>query len=380
MNKLFLPALLLLAGCTCPKHMGLDGQFEFEICADPAAPLARGSRFEILATPRDQPTGDGVEPTTVVAWTTTDATVASVVQDEGSWLTAHAAGEAEIGAERSDGLVDRLLWEVADPSSARWRDPLSAHVAGLVNEQPGQIVGDSNPSDPGDTVYLQAGAAVDLSVELSDGQGRVLQATADAVEIDGAEQPTDLGWAHVSAPTTLVIHDDAGAVLATHPVEVADLTGATLELGAWLQERDGIEPTADDTDATLAWLRAVVRTASGEPVPGADVRWSALGPGRAVRWSEYDGAVAVRPDLAYWQLGRAGFGRIADAEGCLVARLNTPDGTLAASLWLTPDGGEAYDDETCGGQGCSCSTASDGTSQLGLGGLALLLLGFRRRR
>jgi MYXO-CTERM domain-containing protein len=358
----------LLGGCLCPTYEGLDGEITFRSCADPAQPVARSTVFEVSRATEEEPP----LPTT---WSSSAPAVIDLRPDAdgAGWFVATGVGVAEVSAAVDGGPTDRLRYEVAEAGSATWLDPIGAVAADLWEQSPELVVGEPLDSHPGARVQLASAEPVDLSLELFDDAGRRLTWSPQAVAFDGVRDAVDLGAVAVVAPTTALVFDDVGAELGRVEVVEGDLAGATVELSAYWTPRDQVEQPEPGQELTLAWLRAVVRDAAGEPVLNAPVAFEARGAGRASRMVDEEDSPTTRRDVGVWIVPATAWGRLDSLTSCVVA---TIDGD-AASVWFTPDGAEAFDDDTCGGNGCGCSTAAR-PSSAGLAVL-LLLLGVRRR-
>ncbi len=139
-----------------------------------------------------------------------------------------------------------------------------------------------------------------------------------------------------------------------------------LNISAWAPERP------DDGTEYTAYIRAVALV-DGEPLQGASFVWKHLGDGTLSGWGEDDEGEPSRYDLAGLTLEDE-----PEANVCVVTELETDDGWIGASVWLTPDGGSVHDDTTCGGQGCGCAVLDRRAAPTLL--LLLLLLPRRRRR
>jgi MYXO-CTERM domain-containing protein len=354
----FLILLALAAGgCTCPDVSGLDQEITFRTCADPDVPLLRGSRFEIsVREPSDQ---------AVEGWSSSGPTLA-VEEDDGTMLVAAEIGMAEVVATLADGTTDRLGYEVVDGATARFRDPFSALVDGLEEDVPEELVGAPTSSDPVQSLVLAPGGEAEVTVEVRESGGRIVQWSTHALTMEGTEAgDTADTWAVVEPGSLAVSQEDGDPLGSLEVVELSELADVSLEVAAWAPDR------VDGDDDWIAYARAVVRASDGEPIHGAELVWSAS-TGTLQRWGESEEAPPDRLDIASVALTED-----VTASVCVAAELETADGWIGRSIWLSPGGNSVHDDTTCGGQACGCTAAGD---EAAASLLLLLLLVPRRRR
>jgi len=367
------PLLLLvvasLAGCLCPSYPGVDGVLEFRTCADPGKPVLRSSHFAGDLSEYIDESG--------TAWTSSDPAVVEWVQEaDSAYFLAVSEGTSEVRIQQDDGSSDGLRYEVAAGASASWHDPIGAIAADSVVASPQLVFGEPLNSDPDGTLRVLPGATVGLSLTIRDGADRVMTWSDHAVSISGVGDAVDLGDASVAASGPVTVQDDGGAVLGTLDVVEGTLEVAELKLSTLLEDRDAIEqPEEAGEELLLAWIRAVVIGADGEPVHGATVTWTSRGAGQARGLWEGDDPLLQRKDVGAWFVSGDRWGALGSLSSCVVASI---DGDEAA-VWFGPDGAEIFEDGNCGDRGCGCSAAS-GAPASGLALLLMGLVGMRRRR
>lgn len=351
---------------------GLDGVLTFNGCEDLERPLMAGSAFGLDI--------EGAEETDGV-WTTTDPSVLEVTGFAGDWTVhAYAPGTVEVSVTLDTGESDRIAWEVVQAASATLDDPYRLFAIDLLAEAPeGETAGAIPPGDLGDPIQVWEGQAVAVKVTVADADGRDLAYSMGALNLSGVTlqegQPLIPG-----AGLVTVHHEDSSELLRTDVVAVDDLTGATLDLAAWQPARDPAAVEGGEGGSqTLAYFMATVTDGEGERILRAPVEWSGRGIGEI-------GQVAEEPDregLRLLFLREDQLDRYATAEICVVARLDTPDGPMVRSAWLTPEEVQVMENGHCDGMagcgGCSAS-ADDASTGWVLGAFALAAFGLRRRR
>ncbi len=189
-------------------------------------------------------------------------------------------------------------------------------------------------------------------------------------------------------PSNIAVLDELGTVLTGIEVlHVAVDAGSDIALGVYAVDRDD---QLEEVDYILgAYLRAVVTDSDGAVIHQPELEWSVTGPGEVL--SMFDDPLvsevtsAQRSDLASWALHDDEVEQFTEAAVCITATIQTADGTVSRSAWLTPDEVTVSPGGDCDGRaGCACSSAPPeaGTSALGLllGLLLGLALTLRRRR
>lgn len=369
--------ILVTSGCpaaTCPEFDGLDATLVLKSCLEPGEVAMTGSSFELSLS-------DEMEESTAI-WTSSDESVAVVTGDVEPWsIETRGVGTVELSVAATGG-TDRFSFEVADATTAELRDEWGEAALDIAETHVDEVFGEVPTTPPRARVQLPPGESIEMLFEMRDAQERVLEWSESALDPLIAESFS--GRALVIEPSGfLTIRDVAGNVLgAPEVVEVPADSGVSLALGVWHPERPeaGEEEPTEESSASVAWLRAVVTDTDGNTIYQPPLIWSSTGPGRTVSLREWEEQGPSRTDIAIHLLEGDEVKRIEQGKVCSSVSLQTADGTLQRSAWMTPSGVTLYEDGTCGGQaGCACSSAgSESPPVFALLGAVLLLS--RRRR
>jgi len=349
---------------------------------------------------------------------------------------------------------DEACLRMVEPGDARWSfdvQPCDARREGYSPSDDGigwSIVGvdrvEAHLQSPGDAFALRSLVDEDgapLSAEDALGPGDVAYAVADtavpfAVVLEHPDHEAAVGWnpldwevlAEVeSGPAPVVQWQDLGLVTVTlsagveaslelvpgpdagvdRPMRLGTVVGVAPDALASLEVVAAFAPPPDDSDLVhgpVAGARAIVRTADGDPVYGADVQWEVregelpLWRDEALPWTadyvalaELDGAachdVPDRPRAFEAVIG-ASLGELADQARVEWIEAPPDEGLLGSLGDLFGDDDPPPKSDRCQGPGfadapragCGCTATNERSTPAWAGMLLVLGLAVRRRR
>jgi hypothetical protein len=371
-SLVLLPFLLPALACPCPTLDSVSGEASLRSCVlDPKRPIQVGSQFDVEITSEGGTSN----------WTLSDPTVIDWNEDEAQ-LEALGVGSGALNVELEDGSTDSFEFEVVQAVSATLEDPITAIVVAQLADDPGSLHGDLPVPDLGSTILVREGQGVALELHLATEDGDLVGWSTSALEVGGNVTGFNTGvsvWIEGAGAGT--VSDADGTVLLTTDVqEVPAGTASSIALGAFPTERTEALDSAEGPQLA-GYLRAVVTNADGAMIHQPDVVWTMTGPGTVVSFADGTWETLPRTDVAEWNLHEDDYDRWEKGTACIVATVQTADGSVAASAWMTPDGVEVSADGTCSGQsGCACSSAERLDPRLSFLPVALLALGRRRQR
>lgn len=439
-------ALALLGASACDEHIGCapvlttdKGQLELHdqaITVDACrrlrepAPLLEGAIWcpavkcggDVAGCEDDE--GDKLADGTVAACF--EQTLSGPVERDDPCLRMTEPGEASWSfaavpcAAQQDGYApadDRIGWSVVgvDEITAHLQSPGDAFALRSLVDEDGEPLPDDDALAPGDVAYAVADTAVPFAVVLEHPDHDVAvgwnsplwDVVAEAVSGPEPElRWEDLGLVTVTiaagaeARLSLVPGPDAGV---ERTVPIGTVIGVAPDALTSLEVVAGFAPPPDESGlkhGPVAGARAIVVTADGNPVYGANVQWEIL-EGELPLW---------RDETLPWTADYVALGEL-DGAACHdpVERTRTFEATVEASLgdlsdevsvqWTeaAPDDGlfgalgDLFDPDDpppksthCQGpgfpdeaQGCGC-TAQNAKSTPTIAGMLLLLIAFRR--